>query len=97
MSSFSKDSNQRGTSALAQTKVGIGLDEDAEQRRTLEQLRSVRQVNVLCSVGFASTFDSVDRDSLLQIMAAGGMPTKLLTLIKVNYASTKMKVRAKEG
>ncbi len=97
MSSFSKDSNQRGTSALAQSKVGIGLDEDAQLRRTLEQLRSVWQANVLCFVDFASAFDSVDRDSLLQIMAEGGMPTKLLTLIKVNYASTKMKVRASEG
>ncbi len=97
MSSFSKDSNQRGTSALAQTKVGIGLDEDAQPRRTLEQLRSVWQANVLCFVDFASAFDSVDRDSLLQTMAAGGMPSKLLTLIKANYASTKMKVRANEG
>ncbi len=42
----------------------------------------------------ASAFDSVDRDSLWQIMVADGMPPKLLRLIKAYYSSTKMKIRA---
>ncbi len=45
-------------------------------------------------VDFASAFDSVDRDSLWRIMAADGIPPKLLRLIKAYYSSTKMKVRA---
>ncbi len=48
----------------------------------------------MCFVDFASAFDFVDRDSLWQIMAADGIPPKLLRLIKAYYSSTKMKVRA---
>ncbi len=48
----------------------------------------------MCFVDFASAFDSVDRDSLWRIMVADGIPSKLLRLIKTNYSSTKMKVRA---
>ncbi len=48
----------------------------------------------MCFVDFASAFDSVDRDSLWRIMAADGMPPKLVRLIQVYYSSTKMKVRA---
>ncbi len=63
-------------------------------RRTLEQRWSFLQATVMCFVDFASAFDSVDRDSLWRIMAAEGMPPKLLRLIKAFYSSTKMKVRA---
>ncbi len=63
-------------------------------RRILEQRWSFQQATVMCFVDFASAFDSVDRDSLWRIMAADGMPPKLLRLIKAYYSSTKMKVRA---
>ncbi len=63
-------------------------------RRILEHRWSFQQVTVMCFVDFASAFDSVDRDSLWQIMAANGMPLKLLRLVKAYYLSTKMKVRA---
>ncbi len=53
-----------------------------------------QQANLMWFVDFASTFDSVDMNSLWQIMAADGMPPKLLRLIKAYYSSTKMKVRA---
>ncbi len=43
-------------------------------------------------VRFASAFDSVD--SQWRKMAADKMSPKLLRLIKTNYASTKMKVKA---
>ncbi len=48
----------------------------------------------MCFVDFDSAFDSMDIDSLWRIMAADGMPPKLLTLIKAYYSSTKMKVMA---
>ncbi len=63
-------------------------------RRILEQRWSFQQVIVMCFVDFASAFDSVDRDSLWRIMAADGMPHKLLRLMKAYYSSTKMKIRA---
>ncbi len=55
---------------------------------------SFQQATAMCFVDFASAFDSVGRDSLWQVMAADGMPPKLLGLIKVYYLSTTMKVRA---
>ncbi len=63
-------------------------------RRTLEQRWRFQQATVMCFIGFASALDSVDRNSLWWIMAADGMPPKLLRLIKAYYASTKMKVGA---
>ncbi len=48
----------------------------------------------MCFVDFASAFDFMDRDSLWSVMAADGMPPKLLRLIKAYYSSTKMMVRA---
>ncbi len=60
----------------------------------MEKRWSFQQATVMCFVDFASAFDSVDRNSLWRIMAADGMPPKLLRLIKAHYSSTKMKVRA---
>ncbi len=98
MSSSSKDSNTRGTSALALIKVALDLGVDARIRCTtnVAHWSSVGASSklLLCFVDFGSAFDSVDRDSLWQIMAADGMPLKLLRLIKAYYSSTKMKVRA---
>ncbi len=50
-------------------------------------------VIVTCFVHSASAFDSEDRDSLWRITASYGMPPKLLSLIKVLNAPTKMKIR----
>ncbi len=63
-------------------------------RRILEQRLSFQQATVMCFFDFASAFDSVDRDSLWQIMVADGLPPKLLRLIMAYYSSIKMKVRA---
>ncbi len=61
-------------------------------RRTLEQRWSFQQATVMCFVDFASAFASVDSYSIWRIMAADGMPPKLVRLIRA-YSSTKMKVR----
>ncbi len=61
-------------------------------RRTLEQRWNFQQATVMCFVCFASVSDSVDRDSLLRIMATDGMPSELM--ITAYYSSTKMNVRA---
>ncbi len=69
MSSSSKDSNPRGTSALALIKVALGLDVDARIRCTT-YVAHWSSVGAMCFVEFASAFDSVDRDSLWRIMVA---------------------------
>ncbi len=51
------------------------------------------QATVMCFVDFASAFDSVDWDPLWRIMAADGLPPKLLRPIRAYYSSPKMKVR----
>ncbi len=52
---------------------------------------------VMGFVDFAAAFDPVDRSSLWGIMAADGMPAKLLRLIKAHETSTKAKVGASGG
>ncbi len=71
--------------ALVLNKVALGMDVDA-------RIRCTTYVAPWSSVGAFSklllcAFDSVDRDSLWRIMAADGMPPKLLRLIKAYYAS----------
>ncbi len=66
----------------------------SNDQRILMERWSFQQATVLCFVEFALVFDSVDGDSLWQMMAADGMPQKLLGLIKAYCSSTKMKVRA---
>ncbi len=85
------------TSRAKATLIGalVPLVLESFEEDDTENLRGhVYQANVMCFVDFASMFDSVDRDSLWWIMAAEGMPPKLLRLIKAFYSSTKMKVRA---
>ncbi len=67
---------------------------DAQPTSHTGAVWNFQHATVMCFVDFASAFDSVDRDSLWQIMAVDGMPPKLSRLIKAYYASTKVKVRA---
>ncbi len=93
----SKDSNPRGTSALALTKMALGLNEDARTRCTtyVAHLSSFGASSKLPLC--ASAFDSVDRGSPWWLMAANGISTELLRLIKAYYSSNKMKIRASGG
>ncbi len=76
-------------------RLGRGRSDQMHSLRlTLEQCWSFQQAIVMCFVDFASACDSVDRDPLRWMMAADGMPLKLLRLIKAYYSSTKMKVSA---
>ncbi len=52
--------------------------------RTLEHLWGFHQATVMCFVGFASTFDSVDRDSLWLIMAGNGALEADQGVLRVN-------------
>ncbi len=95
---FQSERDQRTRPKQSGFRPGRGCtDQMHNLRRILEQRWIFQQATVTCFVDFAFAFDSVDRDSLWQIMAADGMPPKLLRLIKAYYSSTKLKVRASES
>ncbi len=88
---FQYERDQRARPNQSDFRPGRGCtDQMHNLRRTLELRWSFHQATVMCFVDFTSVFDSVDRDSLWRIMAADGMPPKLLRLIKAYYSSTKM-------
>ncbi len=71
----------------------ILLDIQSVERAACGDTRkpSLQQATAMCFVDFAPAFDSVDRYTIWRIMAADGMPPKLLRLVRA-YSSTKMKV-----
>jgi hypothetical protein len=69
------------------------VDQIFTLRRILEHRHKFQQPTIACFIDFRAAFDSVDRNALWKIVAADGMPTKLLNLIKAYYAFTKARVR----
>nr|VZI06817.1 unnamed protein product [Spirometra erinaceieuropaei] len=61
-------------------------------RRILESRHSYQQSTAVCFVDFAAAFDSVHRESLWRIMALGGVPAKIIVMIKAYYRSTTARV-----
>ncbi len=98
MSSSSKDSNLRGTSALALIKVALGLDVDA-RTRTTTYVAHWSSVGASSKLLLCASLILLLRSILwtLRKMAADGMPSNLLRLVKAYFVSTKMKVRASES
>ncbi len=91
---FQYERDQRTRPNQSGVRPGRGCtDQMHNRRRALEQRWRFQQATVMSFVDFASAFDSVDRDSQWRIMAADGMPPKLLRLIKAYYSSTRMKVK----
>ncbi len=68
---FQSQRDQRTRPNQSSFRSGRGCtDQMHNPRRTLEQRWSSLQATVICFVNFGSVFDSVDRDSLWQIMVA---------------------------
>ncbi len=63
------------------------------QCRKLEHLWGFQQATVMCFVGFASAFDSVDRVSLWLIMAGNGALEADQGVLRVNQDEGKGKRR----
>ncbi len=83
---FQSERGQRTTPNQSGCRLGRGCTGQMHNlRRTLEKRWSFQQTTVMCFVDFASAFNSVDRNSLWQIIAAYGMRAKLLRLIKAYY------------
>ena len=76
-------------------RAGRGcVDQIFALKQILEHRHEYRQSTVVCFVDFKAAFDSVDRQSVFNIMEADGLPTKLLKIIRCMYSVTKSRVRA---
>jgi hypothetical protein len=70
-------------------RVGRGcVDQIFSLRLLLEHRYRYQQPTVTCFLDFAAAFDSVHRSSLWRILAADGVPSKLISLIKSFYLRT---------
>jgi hypothetical protein len=70
------------------------VDQIFTLRRILEHRHKFQQPTTTCFIDFRTAFDSVDRDSLWNILKEDGMPEKLVGLIKSYYSNTRARVRA---
>ena len=92
---FAPERNLRVRPNQGGFRPGMGcVDQIFTLRRILEHRSKYQQPTSACFIDFKTAFDSVDRISLWQIMAADGVPIKLLNLIKAYYVSTTARVRA---
>ncbi|BHF58542.1 hypothetical protein SprV_0100149400 [Sparganum proliferum] len=60
--------------------------------RILEFCHSYQQPTAVCFIDLVAAFDSVQRESLWRIMALGGVPAKIIAMIKAYYCSTTERV-----
>ena len=63
-------------------------------RQILELRHTYRRPTMVIFLDLKGAFDSVDRHSLIQCLAAKGVPPKFLQLVKALYANTRGRVRA---
>ena len=66
-------------------------------RRIIEGVKSKNLKSVLTFVDFKKAFDSVDRNKLIHILRAYGIPEKLVSAISIMYADTMAKVVSPDG
>nr|VZI45042.1 unnamed protein product [Spirometra erinaceieuropaei] len=73
------------------------VDQILKLRRVLEFYHSFQQPTVACFVDFAAAFDFVHRESLWRIMALGGVPPKIIAIIKAYHRLTTARVLARRN
>ena len=66
-------------------------------RRIIEGVKSKNLKAVLTFIDFKKAFDSVDRNKLIEILHAYGIPEKLARAISIMYADTVAKVISPDG
>ena len=69
------------------------IDQIFTLRRILEHRFKFQQPTAACFIDFRAAFDSVDRESLWNLMLTDGAPPKIVRLIISYYTSTKARVR----
>jgi len=66
-------------------------------RRIVEEVRNHQKEAVLIFIDFKKAFDSINRDTMLKILLAYGVPPSLVSAIRVMYTNTKATVLTPEG
>ena len=66
-------------------------------RRILEEARNYNLEAILVFVDFKKAFDSVDRDTMFDILSLYGIPQKIIDAIKLLYTDTKASVQTPDG
>ena len=66
-------------------------------RRICEELKNHSQEAVLVFIDFKKAFDSVDREKMLEILSAYGIPNEIIQAIKVMYIDTYAQVITPDG
>ena len=66
-------------------------------RRILEGARAKNLSAVMVFIDFRKAFDSVDRDTLMKILLAYGIPKKIVDLISLLYTNTSAQVITPDG
>ena len=66
-------------------------------RRLIEGMRSRKLPAVLTFIDFKKAFDSVHRGKMLKILAAYGIPQRIVSVIRLMYEGTKAKVLSPDG
>ena len=91
---FALERNTRTRPNQGGFRPGRGcVDQIFTLRRILEHRFKFQQSTAACFIDFRAAFDSLDRESLWNLMLADGAPPKIVRLIKSYYAFTKARVR----
>jgi hypothetical protein len=91
---FSSERHARTRPNQGGFRPGRGcIDQIFTLRRILEHRFKFQQATTACFIDFRAAFDSIDRESLWNIMLHDGMPPKLVNLIRSYYSATKARVR----
>ena len=66
-------------------------------RRICEELKNHNQEAVIVFIDFKKAFDSIDRDKMLEILTAYGIPNEIVSAIEVMYRNTSAQVISPDG
>ena len=66
-------------------------------RRIIEESKKNNLSAVLCFIDFRKAFDSINRDKMIKILRAYGIPTNLLNAIENMYTNTRARVISQDG
>ena len=84
--------NQNGFRPLRSTSSQI-----LARRRIIEELRNHQKEAAIIFIDFKKAFDSVDRNTLFQILHAYGFPEKIVKATQIMYVNTSAFVLTPEG
>ena len=84
--------NQNGFRASRSTSSQI-----TALRRIIEVVKNHQKEAAILFIDFRKSLDSIDRDTMLQILNAYGIPERIVNAIKIMYQNNKATVLTTEG